>query len=42
MAGWGLPYQGPKGAHAGKIYRAISQRHPDSQLLWEPFTGGEL
>ena len=40
MAGWGLPYQGSKGAHAGKIYRAISQRHPDSQLLWEPFTGG--
>ena len=40
MAGWGLPYQGSKGAHAGKIYRAIAQRHPDSRLLWEPFTGG--
>ncbi len=40
MAGWGLPYQGSKGAHAGKIYRAIKQRHPEADTLVEPFCGG--
>lgn len=40
MAGWGLPYQGSKSAHAGRIYRLIRRSHPDCRHLWEPFTGG--
>ena len=38
--GYGIPYQGSKGAHAGRIYRCIAQRHPDARTLVDPFCGG--
>jgi len=35
-----IPYLGSKRKTAGRIYRAIQQRHPDSKLLVDLFCGG--
>lgn len=40
MANWGLPYQGSKGAHVHRIFRAITQRSSGGSHLYDPFCGG--